>query len=229
MDFTKSLEQFKKLFQGSDTYHGQSKKLGKQRSDGKDEWRSWINPIPMTDQNWLDHLDGKDSFGSVPIQDDSTASWGVIDVDRYNIDHKKFIKLIRERKYPFVPYRSKSNGLHLVLHVEEPVAASAMRKKMISIASDIGVNDAKTDIFPAQDNVDLTPEKWDDKQKGQFVNLPYQNAKFPTRCAMDDEAKSLSFEQYLEYVKKFVITKKQFEELKTANDSEDKQMVQTNT
>ena len=29
MDFSKSLEQFKKLFQGSDTYHGQSKKLGK--------------------------------------------------------------------------------------------------------------------------------------------------------------------------------------------------------
>jgi hypothetical protein len=28
MDFNKSLEQFKKLFQGSDTYHGQSKKLG---------------------------------------------------------------------------------------------------------------------------------------------------------------------------------------------------------
>ena len=65
MDFNKSLGQFKKLFQGSDTYHGQSKKLGKQRSDGKDEWRSWINPIPMTDQNWLDHLEGKDSFGTV--------------------------------------------------------------------------------------------------------------------------------------------------------------------
>ena len=29
MDFSKSLEQFKKLFQGADTYHGQSKKLGK--------------------------------------------------------------------------------------------------------------------------------------------------------------------------------------------------------
>ena len=31
MDFNKSLEQFKKLFQGSDTYHGQSKKLGKKK------------------------------------------------------------------------------------------------------------------------------------------------------------------------------------------------------
>ena len=62
-----------------------------------------------------------------------------------------------KRNYPFVPYRSKSNGLHLILHLSEPVAASEMRKKMIAIASDLGVNDAKTDIFPAQDTVDLTP------------------------------------------------------------------------
>jgi len=223
MDFSKSLEQFKKLFQGSDTYHGQSKKLGKKRSDGKDEWRSWINPIPMTDQNWLDHLEGKDSFGTVPIRDNSTTSWGVIDIDRYNIEHKKFIKTIRERKYPFVPYRSKSNGLHLILHLSEPVPAADMRKKMIGIASDLGVNDTKTDIFPAQDTVDLTPEKWDDKQKGQFVNLPYHNAKFPTRCAMDDEAQSLSFDKYIEYVKQFIITKEQFNKLKTATDTENKQ------
>ena len=73
---------------------------------------------------------------------------------------------------------------------------------MIAIASDLGVNDAKTDIFPAQDTVDLSPEKWDDKQKGQFVNLPYYNAKFPTRCAMDDDAQSLPFDKYLNMVSK---------------------------
>ena len=68
-----------------------------------------------------------------------------------------------------------------------------MRKKLIMIASDLGVNDTTTDIFPAQDTVDLSPEKWDDKQKGQFVNLPYQNAKFSTRCAMDNDGNSLKF------------------------------------
>ena len=136
MDFSKSLEQFKKLFQGSDTYHGQSKKLGKKRSDGKDEWRSWINPTPYDRPKLVDHLEVIDSFGSVPIRDNSTTSWGVIDVDRYNIDHKNLLKLL-ERKYPFVPYRSKSNGLHLILHLSEAVPAADMRKKMIAIASDL--------------------------------------------------------------------------------------------
>ncbi len=223
MDFSHTLEQFKKLFQGSHTYHGQSKPLGKKNAKGKEEYKSWINPIPITNENWLDHLKGKAMYGIIPIRDDSTCSWGVIDVDRYNIDHKKFIKMVRDRKYPFIPYRSKSNGLHLILHLSETVHASLMRKKLIAIASDLGVNDTTTDIFPAQDTVDLTPENWDDKQKGQFVNLPYHNAKFATRCAMDDEAKSLSFEKYLEYTKKFIITKKEFENLKTATDKENKQ------
>ena len=52
-----------------------------------------------------------------------------------------------------------------------------MRKKLIMIASDLGVNDKTTDIFPAQDNVDLSDPDWEKKQLGQFVNLPYQNAK----------------------------------------------------
>ena len=42
---------------------------------------------------------------------------------------------------------------------------------------------------------------------GQFVNLPYQNAKFPTRCAMDDDGNSLKYADYLSYAKKFIITK----------------------
>ena len=36
------------------------------------------------------------------------------------------------------------------------------------IASDLGVNDKTTDIFPAQDKVDLSDPDWDEKTK---VNL----------------------------------------------------------
>ena len=110
MDFSQTLEQFKTLFQGSHTYYGSSKPLGTKNAKGKEEYSHWMNQFPMEDKHWLEHLEGKAYHGSIPIRDDSTCSWGVIDVDRYNIDHKKFIKLIRERKYPLVPYRSKSNG-----------------------------------------------------------------------------------------------------------------------
>ena len=223
MDFSQTLEQFKTLFQGSHTYYGSSKPLGTKNAKGKEEYSHWMNQFPMEDKHWLEHLEGKAYHGSIPIRDDSTCSWGVIDVDRYNIDHKKFIKLIRERKYPLVPYRSKSNGLHLILHLKHKVPAEDMRKKLIMIASDLGVNDTTTDIFPAQDTVDLSPEKWDDKQKGQFVNLPYQNAKFSTRCAMDNDGNSLKFEDYLKFVKQFVITKEHFYDIRPQGESENKE------
>ena len=52
------------------------------------------------------------------IVNDNTCSWGVIDVDRYNIQHQEVIQIIRKRKYPLVPFRSKSNGLHLILFID---------------------------------------------------------------------------------------------------------------
>jgi hypothetical protein len=159
------LEQFKELFQGSATYYGESKPTGQKKPNGKSEYKSWINQRPVTDQDWQSHIDGSRHIGSVPIRDDSTCNWGVIDIDRYNINHVELIKIIRERKYPLVPYRSKSNGLHLFIHCKGVVPAKLMRLKLIEIASDLGVRDETTDIYPAQDVVDLTPESWDEKKK----------------------------------------------------------------
>ena len=222
MDFSKDLEQFKTLFQGSQTYYGQSKPTGTKKLTGKEEYKSWIVAEPVTDKDWINHLEGKSHLGSVVIHDDSTCTWGVIDIDRYGMDLKQYISLVRERGYPFVPYRSKSNALHLIVHLSEPMAAADMRKKLISIAADLGVNDTKTDIFPAQDTVDLTPEKWEDKQKGQFLNLPYQNAKFSTRCALDDNASSIPFDKYFKYVKTFIVKPEDFLNINTDNDKENK-------
>ena len=107
-----TLEEFVELFQGSATYFGASKPLGQTRSrDGKQEFKHWVEPRPMTREDWLEHLKGEKYYGSVPIRDDNTCSWGVIDVDRYNIQHKDVISVIRKRKYPLIPFRSKSNGL----------------------------------------------------------------------------------------------------------------------
>ena len=176
----KTLEEFIELFQGSTTYFGVSKPTGKKNSKGKAEFKHWLEPSPMTKDHWLKHLKGEAYYGSVPIRDDNTCSWGVIDVDRYNIQHQEVISTIRKRKYPLVPFRSKSNGLHLILFIEGVIPASAMRKKLIELASDLGINDTTTDIFPAQDEVDLTPENWDEKSIGYFVNLPYQKEHMTT-------------------------------------------------
>ena len=218
----KTLEEFIELFQGSSTYFGVSKPTGKKNSKGKAEFKHWLEPSPMNKQHWIDHLKGDSYYGSVPIKDDNTCNWGVIDVDRYNIKHQELIAIIRKRKYPLVPYRSKSNGLHLILHIDGSVAAAEMRKKLIEIASDLGINDTTTDIFPAQDEVDLTPELWDDKRKGNFVNLPYQKAHMTTRVAMDDEGNAIKLENLYEFVKKYKLSTAQFKKLKIFKDDETK-------
>tara|TARA_B100000424_G_C22922128_1_gene490628 strand:- start:17 stop:1588 length:1572 start_codon:yes stop_codon:yes gene_type:complete len=218
----KTLEEFIELFQGSNTYFGVSKPTGKRNSKGKAEFKHWLEPSPMTKDHWKQHLIGEAYYGSVPIRNDNTCSWGVIDVDRYNIQHKEVIKTLRQRRYPLVPYRSKSNGLHLILHIDGVVEASSMRRKLIEIASDLGINDTTTDIFPAQDEVDLTPENWDDKRKGNFVNLPYQKAEMTTRVAMDNDGNSVKLENLYEFVKQFRVNPKEFKKIKVFQDDETK-------
>ena len=218
----KTLEEFIELFQGSNTYFGVSKPTGKKNSKGKAEFKHWLEPSSMTTDHWKQHLKGEAYYGSVPIRDDNTCNWGVIDVDRYNIQHKEVISTIRKRRYPLVPYRSKSNGLHLILHIDGVVPASSMRKKLIEIASDLGINDTTTDIFPAQDEVDLSPEKWDEKRKGNFVNLPYQKANMTTRVAMDNDGNSIKLEDLYEFVKTFRVTPQEFKKIKIFQDDETK-------
>ena len=218
----KTLEEFVQLFQGSSTYFGASQPIGSKKPNGKNEFKHWVEPKPMTLDHWKQHLKGEAYYGSVPIRDDNTCSWGVIDVDRYNIQHKDVISVIRKRQYPLIPFRSKSNGLHLVLFIDGVVAASAMRKKLIEIASDLGINDTTTDIYPAQDEVDLSPEKWDDKRKGNFVNLPYQKAHMTTRVAMDDNGNGIKIENLFEFVKPYRLKPADFKKLKIFQDDETK-------
>ena len=219
----KTLGEFVELFQGSSTYFGASTPLGHKRDrDGKQEFRHWVEPEPMTKEHWLQHLKGEKYYGSVPIRDDNSCSWGVIDVDRYNIQHKEVISVIRKRKYPLVPFRSKSNGLHLILFIDGVVAASEMRRKLLEIASDLGVNDTTTDIYPAQDEVDLTPEDWNQKRKGNFVNLPYQKAHMTTRVAMDNDGNSIKLENLFKFVSEYRLTPTQFKKLKVFQDDETK-------
>ena len=206
-----TLEQFIELFQGSETYFGESKPTGQKKENGKEEYKSWIQKHSVETQDFQDHINGSRHIGTVPIRDDSTCTWGVIDVDIYNLDHVKLIKLVREREYPLVPYRSKSNGLHLILHLSEPVEARKVRRLLNSIAADLGVAGTTTDIFPAQDYVDLTPEKWEDKNKGNFVNLPYQRAARTTRMALYDNGMGIPLNDLYKYVEKFICSEQDLE------------------
>jgi hypothetical protein len=87
-----------------------------------------------------------------------------IDVDNiiYNKDPRPLIKKVREKKYPLMPYRSKTGGLHLVLHIKGSVLAADMRAKIHELAADLGCGGEGADKFPAEDEI-----KWD-AQKNEY-------------------------------------------------------------
>ena len=219
----KTLEEFVELFQGSQSYFGASQPLGHKRDrDGKQEFRHWIEPEPMTREHWLEHLKGEKHYGSVPIRDDNTCSWGVIDVDRYNIQHKEVIQVIRKRKYPLIPFRSKSNGLHLILFIDGVVAASSMRKNLLRSHLILVLMIPQQIYFLHKMKLILLLQIGKTKRKGNFVSLPYQKAHMTTRVAMDNDGNSIKIENLFKFISDYRLTPKEFNKLKVFQDDETK-------
>src|ERR1019366_8696331 len=68
---------------------------------------------PVTVDLWLSHLTGERPLGVIPIREDSTSSWGSIDIDDYDKVLLVLVGRIQREKIPLVACRSKSGGLHL--------------------------------------------------------------------------------------------------------------------
>ena len=53
------LKKFIQIFSGLERAYGQTQSRSKNES-GKLEAKSWIEKEPLTEQKWIDHLDGKE-------------------------------------------------------------------------------------------------------------------------------------------------------------------------
>ena len=192
-------KKFIQIFSGLDRAYGQTQSRSKNDS-GKLEAKSWIVKEPLTEQKWLDHLDGKEpSLGIIPIKDDNTCTWGAIDIDTYDgFDHVKLIKTILEKKLPLVVCKSKSGGAHVFLFVKESCTAKDMQIKLTEIAAWIGYGESE--IFPKQ--IELNS-----KGTGNFLNLPYNHPEYPTRYALDDEGNALdNLDMFIKHYEKKVVS-----------------------
>jgi len=138
---------------------------------------------------------------------DNNCKWGCIDVDKYSMDIKSTIKKIRELKLPLFPYRSKSGGLHLFLHIDGVITASEMINKLTEIAGVLGFGDCE--IFPKQRTINVELGTI-----GNWLNLPYFNAEMTMRYALDDNGHSIPFEKLPEAVSKFRLKPKDFYAIK---------------
>ena len=197
------IESFKDIFTGLERAHGVTK-VGQSNGDGnKIKGKSFVKREPVTDELWQKHLDGVDSLGIIPINDDNKCKWGCIDIDSYaEFDHKKLISKIKQFQLPLVVCRSKSGGAHVFLFTEDYVSAGLMQDKLNEIRSVLGYGGSE--VFPKQREL----KSKDDT--GNFLNLPYFNCGQTTRYAFmeDGEAASIDafFELYERYKQKDIST-----------------------
>lgn len=207
------VEKFIEIFQGLDIAYGEYYLEGdKDQKTGKEKGRAITKRAPLTQELFQKHLNGEINLGVIPIRQDNTCIWGCIDVDKYDINTKVLIETIRKKKYPLVPYRSKSGGVHLFLHTKEPVQASDMIDKLSLLSTDLGLSSCE--IFPKQRQIMVHKN-----DLGNWLNIPYQRAARTTRYALYDNGAGIPLIDWYSYIDKFRLTKEQFFAIKVDDSS----------
>ena len=188
------IDRFAAVFEGSDKAHGQTT-VGAKRRNGKTEARSFIVKEPLTKELIAQHLEGTKGVGSIPITDKNVCRFGVLDIDKYPIDHAEIQKKCDSLGIPFVVCRSKSGGAHLYLFMKDWVRAVDMRDYLTEFSAVLGYSGCE--VFPKQDQILA-----DRGDVGNFINLPYFDHQNTLRYAVDAKGNDLSLEEFLDLVDK---------------------------
>ena len=98
-----------------------------------------------------------------------------------------------------MPYRSKSGGIHLFLHVLTPTPAELMIEKLSLLATDLGLSSCE--IFPKQRQIMVYKN-----DLGNWLNIPYQQGTRSTRYAMYDSGMGVPITQWYDWIQNFRLT-----------------------
>ena len=212
---------FIELFQGKKDIFGHHRYASSTEKGVKEQGKSWTeNSIPISDQHYKDHLNGKLGLGIVPITNENKCKFVVIDFDIYDNENlcKQIIESISVHNLPLVVFTSKSGGLHLYLFfkamisVKEAHGVLEQFRKLLAIDILYKMHNKRgLEIFPKQ----VILRKGDN---GNWINLPYYNYQ-SKECnqIMVHNGKNLSLEEalitinndkinYLNYYKEFIKT-----------------------
>ena len=99
---------------------------GKIRFDQNGKDYGWAKRS-VTEEDYINHLDGKIAIGIQPCDDDDNAVFGAIDIDPKNYAEfkpEKYLTIIQEKELPLIPVKSKSGGLHIYIFTREKVKAT---------------------------------------------------------------------------------------------------------
>jgi hypothetical protein len=204
---------FLALFQGYERKYGtyEARKPG---DSGKVNGRAQTVKGELTAELIDGHLTGDGlGIGVVPLREDNTCMFGVIDVDiqgqvKLKEDLGDLEKRIRAFKMPLVICRSKSGGAHLYLFMREPIPATLMKTTLENWAAMLGY--AGCEVFPKQ------VERTSADDVGNWINLPYFKARATPRYALI-QGRGVQLGEFLDHAESFRVTAKQLEAAEPAS------------
>ncbi len=169
MDIESVAERLMALFAGSEVAHGTYRPPEKEPPvGGKVEIKTSAKTLrePVNLGHWIDHLEGTQPLGIIPIREDNSCMWGCIDVDKYDLVLANFAKKISSLGVPMHLGRSKSGGAHVFVFLDRPAPAISLQRWLRDVAARLGY--AQSEIFPKQSAV-----LRDRGDLGNWMIMPY--------------------------------------------------------
>lgn len=190
---------FMDLFSGDNHNYGVHQYMFEE--SGKEKGKNFTakNKL-LTAEQYQAHLAGETGLGIIPIDQKGEVKFAVIDIDVYDKSFDLYLQAIERAGFPFVPFRSKSGGLHLYTFFEQAINAKAAIEVTRAMSAMLGLDlyvknklNRILEIFPKQTRAD-------GKDVGSWINLPYYNAS-NTRQYSTRSGKQLTLDEAIAYAK----------------------------
>ena len=122
----------------------------KKAANGKVKFDYRAIPGEIDKKHWQNHFETENGLTPSPIIKKNMCYWGALDIDIYNLDEKKIIKICEEcKKLHLIPTRSKSGGLQLYAFASDETPTRLMKGRLIHARNSLEL-DPKTERFPKQ-------------------------------------------------------------------------------
>lgn len=163
-----SANDFMQYFKGNESAHGVTKLLG--MKEGKMQVECRKQPGPVDPSVMARHLNGEESIGAAPLQEDGSCLFGAIDMDNVAPGQiEAIVHAIYKWHLPLCPHYSKSKKLHIYIFFSDPVPAADVQELLRWYCITLG-GDMKTEIFPKQSRTSSRNKFY------SWINLPYFEA-----------------------------------------------------
>ena len=191
------VENFIKIFEGYNLARGTFTR-DKSKLPGKAEGKSLVHREEVTKPMWGNHLKGiEPSLGIMPVNENSEAQWGCIDVDDFNLDYEGILQNIRKLELPLIMVRSKSGCAHIFLFIKKFIPAEEIKFVMNAFAAQLGIADKLDRIYPMQ-------TEFLQGGTGSWLNMPYFNLEEGGRYAYKDNMDAATLDEFFGMYEKYV-------------------------